>query len=81
MSNESKQEYLSLIKQRYKTSSKMEKHKILDEFCSTCGYHRKYTIRILNTNSEKMVRKKGSGRNKKYLSEELNAFFTQAMES
>ena len=58
MSNESKQEYLLSIKQRYKKSSKKEKQKILDEFCSTCNYNRKYAIRILNNNEEKKVRKK-----------------------
>jgi uncharacterized protein YueI len=48
MSNESKNEYLSKIKPRYMKASKLEKEKILDEFCSTCGYNRKYAIRKLN---------------------------------
>jgi hypothetical protein len=74
MSNESKQEYLLSIKQRYNNSSKKEKQKILDEFCFTCCYNRKYAIRILNNNSEKKVRKKGSGRKKKYCSDELTTF-------
>ena len=74
MSNESKQEYLRSIKERYKNSSKKEKQKILDEFCTTCGYNRKYAIRILNTKTEKRVRKKRSGRKKKYCSDEIRTF-------
>jgi len=38
MSNASKQEYFDSIKERYQNSTKQ---KILDEFCSTCGYNRK----------------------------------------
>ena len=74
MSNESKQEYLSSIKDRYKKSSKNEKQKILDEFCCTCNYNRKYAIRILNTKILKRTRKKGSGRKKKYSSAEIITF-------
>jgi len=48
MSNESKSEYLSKIKPRYQKASKLEKEKILDEFCSVCEYNRKYAIRKLN---------------------------------
>jgi len=68
MSNESKQEYLSSIMERYRNSSKKEKQKILDEFCTTCGYNMKYAIRKLNSTSEKRVRKKRPGRKKKYYS-------------
>ncbi|MCK4558328.1 MAG: integrase [Calditrichia bacterium] len=48
MSNESKNDYLSKIKPRYLKASKLEKEKILDEFCLICGYNRKYAIRKLN---------------------------------
>lgn len=74
MSNESKQEYLRSIKERYKNSSKKEKQKILDEFCYTCGYNRKYAIRILNKKADKRDRKKRAGRKKKYSSEEIRVF-------
>jgi len=72
MSNKSKQEYLATIKQRYQSSSREEKKKILDEFCTTCGYNRKYAIRILNKKKvEKRRSKKRTGRRKKYASEEI----------
>lgn len=75
MSNKSKQEYLGSIKQRYQISSKEEKKKILDEFCTTCGYNRKYAIRILNAKGNKSHRKKKRmGRRKKYVSEEIKEF-------
>lgn len=48
MSPRSKREYLESIFVRYKRSSVDDKSKILDEFCSTCHYHRKHAIRLLN---------------------------------
>ena len=51
MSNTSKREYLQTIQPRYIKTSKLEKNKILDEFCSVCGYNRKYAIRLLNQKS------------------------------
>jgi len=48
MSKKSKTEYLLEIRERYKKSTKEEKNKILNEFCSVCSYNRKYAIRILN---------------------------------
>lgn len=53
MSNKSKEEYLASIKERYLSSNKEEKKKILDEFCMTCGYNRKYAIRKLNQKENK----------------------------
>jgi hypothetical protein len=50
MSNESKNDYLSMIRPRYLKATKMEKEIILDEFCTVCGYNRKYAIRKLNAN-------------------------------
>ena len=52
MSNASKIEYFEMIKPRYQTASKMEKETILDEFCSVCGYNRKYAIRKLNNKNQ-----------------------------
>ena len=77
MSNESKQEYLATIKERYLSSSKSEKKKILDEFCTTCNYNRKYAIRKLNAkegkrNNEKQKWKRG--RKKKYHSPDIKTF-------
>ena len=75
MSNKSKQEYLASIKERYLNSSKEEKKKILDEFCITCGYNRKYAIRKLNKKGSKQKTKsKRNGRKKKYDSVELTEF-------
>jgi hypothetical protein len=73
MSKKSRKEYLLSIKKRYETSSKLEKKKILDEFCITCGYNRKYSIRILNAKGKKKIVKK-LGRRRKYESEELKEF-------
>lgn len=43
----SRQEYLEAIRSRYRRSSRKDKAVILDEFCSVCGYNRKYAIRLL----------------------------------
>lgn len=47
MSPRSKWEYVEAVFLRYKHSSRKEKTRILDEFCATCGYHRKYAIQLL----------------------------------
>ena len=47
MSSRSKREYLEAIYIRYKRGSRSQKAVILDEFCATCGYHRKHAIRLL----------------------------------
>jgi len=48
MSRRSKTEYWKAIYWRYRRAPKPEKHQILNEFCRTCRYHRKYAIRKLN---------------------------------
>lgn len=47
MVNQSKREYVTAILGRYQRAGRKFKHKILDEFCSICGYHRKHAIRLL----------------------------------
>jgi hypothetical protein len=47
MSLKSKQELLEVMRPRYLKASKVEKQKILDEFTSATGYHRKHAIRVL----------------------------------
>jgi hypothetical protein len=47
MSPRSKREYVEAVFLRYKRSSRSVKTRILDEFCATCGYHRKHAIRVL----------------------------------
>ena len=63
MSNQSKNEYLAMIKLRYQKATKIEKKNILDEFCRICGYNRKYAIRSLNSKpaslSNPVKRKRG----------------------
>ena len=47
MSPRSKHEYREAVHLRYKNASRHEKTTILDEFCATCGCHRKHAIRVL----------------------------------
>jgi hypothetical protein len=47
MSPLSKKEYLASILLPYRSASKHRKSQILNEFCSVCGYHRKYAVWLL----------------------------------
>ena len=48
MGKNERQAYLKAIRSRYRRARKKAKVTILDEFCSVCGYNRKYAIRLLN---------------------------------
>lgn len=63
-----KKELLKAIKPRYLKSDKLEKGKILDEFCKNTGYNRKYATAILQAGYDyyRVARKGRKGRKKKY---------------
>jgi hypothetical protein len=61
MSLKSKQELLEVVRPRYLKASKFEKQKILDEFTSATGYHRKHAIRVLKNRVSKTRRRKRTG--------------------
>src|SRR2546421_12351879 len=48
MGRSSRWEYLKAIHPRYRQAHRQEKKVILNEFCRTPGYRRKYAIRLLN---------------------------------
>ena len=48
MSRSAKREALARIHGRYGRAGRPHKSRILDEFCATCGYHRKAALRLLN---------------------------------
>ena len=54
----SKRQYLQTIRLRYKYAAREQKSHILDEFCSVCGYNRKYAIWLLNANGTKKPKSK-----------------------
>jgi len=47
MSPRSKRECVEAVHRRYKNASRSERTIILNELCATCGYNRKYAIRLL----------------------------------
>jgi hypothetical protein len=47
MSPRSKREYIEAVYRRYKQASRGDRTLILNELCATCGYNRKYAIRLL----------------------------------
>ena len=48
MGRKGKWEYFRALYGRYQQADREAKQVILNEFCLTTGYHRKYAIRILN---------------------------------
>lgn len=48
MSLSAKRESLARIHGRYQRAGRPHRSRILDEFCATCGYHRKAALRLLN---------------------------------
>ena len=70
MTYQEKQAYYNAIHSRYQRASRAEKGHILDEYCSVCGYQRKYAIRKLNQVTSNQPRKK-PGRPSRYEQPEL----------
>src|SRR5512139_2456361 len=62
MSLKSKNELLEVVRPRYLKASKTEKQKILEEFTSATGYHRKHAIRVLKNKVQAQNRLRGKGR-------------------
>lgn len=60
MVKSARREYLEAIRKRYRKARKKDKKPILDEFCSNCGYHRKYAIRLLGLRPRLGVKKPGA---------------------
>ena len=48
MGNEGKWQYFRVMYERYHKAERKTRPGLLDEFCITTGYHRKYAIRLLN---------------------------------
>lgn len=55
---QSRREYLEAIRNRYRNARRKEKAIILGEFCATCGYNRKYAIRLLRKTVSKCTPRK-----------------------
>lgn len=58
MSLSSRRELLNRLMQRYRSSSWQEKRRMLDEFVSGSGYHRKYAVTVLNHGIREAAHKK-----------------------
>ena len=62
MVKSARREYLKTIRKRYRRARKKDKKPILDEFCTNCGYQRKYAIRLLSLRLKPKVKKPGAQR-------------------
>ena len=73
MGIKSRYEYLKEILLRYKYAARAQKKNILDEFCNTCGYNRKYAIRLLNSKNKSRPQKASKRGRKKFYHDPLIA--------
>lgn len=64
MSLKSKRELIETIQPRYLKAKKVEKEKMLDEFTSATGYHRKHAIRVLK--NQRQVQNRLQGKTKTF---------------
>lgn len=64
MSLKSKRELLEALRSRYLKANKVEKQKILDEFTSAIGYHRKHAIRAFK--NQKQIQNRLNGKSKTF---------------
>lgn len=62
MSEQAVAEYALAVRRRYEAAGRVEKGRILDEFCATTGMHRKAAIRVLNRKAGPAVTKRGRPR-------------------
>ena len=69
MGKDARKAYLLAIRKRYHHSDKAAKQIILNEFCSVCGYCRKYAIRLLNRKTKSKSSPKRPGPKPKYRAE------------
>ncbi len=47
-----RRELVRAVAERYQGAAKRDKHRILDQFVAITGYHRKHSIRLLNSTAE-----------------------------
>jgi len=68
MSTATKKEYINLLRERYEFTSRKQRQRILDELCTSLGYHRKHAIRLLNSTAakEKTMSHSKRGRKNQY---------------
>jgi hypothetical protein len=73
MSLNSKRELVEVVRARYLQASKGEKQKILDEFTSATGYHRKHAIRVLKNQLRTCPKRRRTGYKTIYRGEVVQA--------
>lgn len=62
LSVHTREELVRALRERYIESSKEEKTRILDEFSSVAGYHRKHAVRLLGRHPHVRLSRQGPGR-------------------
>lgn len=52
MNLKAKRELVRVVAEKYQRAGRHDKHKILEQFVAVTGYHRKHSIRLLNSTAE-----------------------------
>lgn len=52
MSQQTRKELITALRERYAGATKLEKGRMLDEFTALSGYHRKHAVRLLTTTNK-----------------------------
>ena len=77
MGNEAKWQYFWVMYERYHKAERKARPGLLDEFCVTTGYNRKYAIRLLNgPRPEKERARRPRGRKPRYSKQVISILTT-----
>ena len=71
MSPVSRKEYVRAVVKRYHEVDRIEKSRILDEFCKICDYHRKHAITSLSHAKRLKRTRRKPGRTSRYNKPEI----------
>lgn len=52
MTRSTRDELISVLRERYRRARKVEKIRILDDFVAVSGFHRKHAVRLLNASQQ-----------------------------
>jgi len=77
VNSQSKGQYRTMMAKRYQSASAQEKPALLDAFCSSTNYHRKYAIAVLNRPLDEASKARGRRRRTRVYDSSFEVVLTQ----